>query len=796
MRRKLGWWLLLSTVLAAPPAFAGPWVQLPDAIAELQGNPGDRAATAVLDSTGASIVAEAAAGRLLAVSSLLEVYSSLVMRLPNGDRRVQALGREVAAALVGYGRGRRAQDLQAAAAAWTLAATYDPSGPALGLLREILVPPATVTEGAVWRSPLDGAELVHLAATRVRVGCSELDRRCRRNEVFFRWVETPAVWVEKLEVTNARYQGCVRAGACREPRDPDRYRQPQRAAEPVVGVTWQQARDYAAWVGRELPSESQWERAARAGGSSGRFPWGNLRRQELANVWDETTARLGGLAPAGSFPATGPGLQDLAGSVWEWCGDRYQPGLKQLPPDGGPNLEGIGRTVRGGSWRRSIDLARVSVRSWFDESYSADDVGFRCVMPAAEERSDAEVLAIAVRSFAAAPDPGRELEGAALSAEDRRYLERRAVTWLMLENRVGDAVLQAASLLRREQRDTVALDLLDRVEGELLAAARLGDIGSVDAILSGLEQAAAVNSRYLRRRLEIAPRVADTLFACGQRAADEGDRARAAACFEAGLELEPANGRWRRSLTSLVPRTGELRETPADGRTMVWVPTGSCRFGASEGDRLAVPAEFPPSELTVRGFWIDRDEVSNDDYRRCVAAGACSAPAESAAYADPNRGRYPVLGVSWLQAREYARWAGKRLPTEVEWECAARAGGRERFPWGDRWDPSLANALGAEGDDRWGAEAPVGSFPPNAWGVNDLIGNASEWVQDVSHSNLAGMPRDGRAWEQETGPIAERERVVRGGSYADPGSRQRVSRRSARHPEEPHRTVGFRCAAD
>ena len=229
---------------------------------------------------------------------------------------------------------------------------------------------------------------------------------------------------------------------------------------------------------------------------------------------------------------------------------------------------------------------------------------------------------------------------------------------------------------------------------------------------------------------------------------------------------------------------------------MVWIPDGTFRFGASEGDGQADLDEFPAANFLVHGFWIDRTEVTNADYRRCVEEGACTAPDRTDAYDDPNRAAYPVLWVDWLQARQYARWAGKRLPTEVEWEYAARAGGAERFPWGERWDPALANGIGIDGPDHWAGEAPVGRFPPTAWGAFDLIGNAAEWVEDVYHSGYNGAPRDGRPWEQETGAISERERVVRGGSYAEPGSQQRVSNRTARDPEVANRSTGFRCASD
>ena len=113
-----------------------------------------------------------------------------------------------------------------------------------------------------------------------------------------------------------------------------------------------------------------------------------------------------------------------------------------------------------------------------------------------------------------------------------------------------------------------------------------------------------------------------------------------------------------------------------------------------------------------------------------------------------------------------------------------------------KWRPNTANAFDTEGKDRWGSESPVSSFPANDFGIHDLVGNAAEWVQDVYHTSLSGGPVNGQSWEQETGPIGERRRVIRGGSYFDPPSRQRVSRRTARRPTEDHRTSGFRCAAD
>jgi sulfatase modifying factor 1 len=796
MRRYPWLWAVVCLALAVSPVWAGPWGALPDAVARLQVDPGDRAAERVIGEAEASILAEARNGRLAAVATLMEVYASLVMRLPGGEGRVRRVEERVAGFLTIYGQSRREDDLAAAAAAWTMAANHDHTGAAVGLLRQVLLPPANPEGGGKWISPLDGAELVYQPASRVRVGCSEIDRRCRENEVIFRWVEVPGFWSEAHEVSNDRYRRCVEAGACSPPLDPFRFIESSRGAEPVVGISWRQARAYSKWTGRRLPSESEWERAARGADMRWRFPWGNNRRVELATVWDQTRPAGRGPVAGGSYPATGLGIFDIAGNVWEWCEDRYQSGFKELPTDGSPLRSGVGRVVRGGSWRRDIDLARVSTRSWYDEGYRADDVGFRCVMDASTAVSDGKVVAMASRAYPVKAQPGQELVGADLTTEDRRYLVRRAITWLVLEERAQEAVMQAENLLRTDPRDPVALDLLDWVEDELTEAARAGDVSAVAELRFSFQRAVSGDPRFERRLQAMEVRLLEGLRACGESFSRSGNFHRAAACIEEGLKIASSDPALRRALASLERTAGEFRTWPADGKVMAWVPSGSFHFGASEGDRQASTDELPAADFIVTGFWLDRTEVTNAEYRRCVDAGACTPPSRVGAYNDPNRSSNPVIWVSWFQARDYADWAGKRLPTEVEWERAARAGRDTRYPWGDRFVPSMANGMGTVDRDYWANEAPVGSFPANSWGIHDLIGNVAEYVQDVYHMSYGGAPRDGRAWEQETGLAAERRRVTRNGSYVDPPNRLRVSRRGARKSTDPNRATGFRCAAD
>ncbi len=796
LRQMCGVSLALILAATAAPVCAGPWSQLPDAVALLQRKPGDASAQAVLDRAEASIIAEAQSGRLPAVRALMEAYASLVMRLPDGDVRLARLERQTAQELVAYGASRRRGEVAAAVSAWALAADFDSSSVAVNRLREILLPPAEAEEGAVWIAPLDRSELVFLPAARVRVGCSEVDRKCRENEVYFRWVEVPAFWIAKTETTNDCYRRCVEAGVCTPPNPVGSFADPARGDEPVVNVTWLQARRYTRWAGRRLPSESEWERAARGKEMRWRYPWSsNGRREDLANVWPEPAGPSGSVVPVGTFPSSDWGLFDMAGNVWEWCADSYQSGFKELPPDGSPMPSGLGRVVRGGSWRRSIDLARVSARSWFEEEYAADDVGFRSAADPSAEVSSAAVIAMAAAAFPDRSPVGHELDGANLTTEDRRYLDRRAVTWLVLEGRTTEAMQTASALLAGDPGDRVALGVVDDVEDEVAAAVAEGDFATAAQLVAAYAVSVDGNRQLDRRYQATVDGLLGTVRDNCTAAVRSRDRTSAEACVDLGLHLAPDDRELQALAARVARQAGDTRRSGVDGREMVWVSTGTFRLGASDGDHQAALDELPAINVRVAGYWIDRTEVTNAEYRQCVEAGACTPPERTEAFDDPNRASEPVLFVSWDQAWLFAQWAGKRLPSEAEWERAARAGSVARYPWGSEWDPAMANGLGVWERDRFAEAAPVASFPGNAWGIYDMVGNAAEWVQDVYHAGFTGAPRDGTPWEQEDGPISERERVVRGGSFLDQPARNRVSRRAGRKPAQPHRAIGFRCAS-
>lgn len=273
------------------------------------------------------------------------------------------------------------------------------------------------------------------------------------------------------------------------------------------------------------------------------------------------------------------------------------------------------------------------------------------------------------------------------------------------------------------------------------------------------------------------------------------------------------------------PRAGDSRTRTLPGGlelTQLFVPAGSFLMGSADGDREAQADEFPRREVRLDAFWIDQTEVTNTQFAAFLndrgnqvedgsswlnlGNSASSIEQQGGTFA-PKRGfsSHPVIHVSWYGARAYCEWAGGRLPSEAEWEYAARGPDSTLYPWGNSLDCRLANVDDERRRDPetgpWGANcdgydftAPVGSFPGGAsWvGALDMAGNVYEWVADWYQPDYY----DSAPAANPAGPPSGSERVVRGSAWnMEESGALRSADRLFDVPGNRRDFVGFRCVA-
>jgi serine/threonine-protein kinase len=215
---------------------------------------------------------------------------------------------------------------------------------------------------------------------------------------------------------------------------------------------------------------------------------------------------------------------------------------------------------------------------------------------------------------------------------------------------------------------------------------------------------------------------------------------------------------------------------------MVYVPDGEFEMGSTEGRG----DEMPAHTVALDGFWIGQTEVTNAQYALCVADGACreSDHADDATY---NGDDYPVVGVSWQDGADYCTWAGGRLPTEAEWEYAARGTDGRIYPWGND-EPTCERAQFWECSD---GTVPVGSLLDGAsWcGALDMTGNVWEWVADW----YGRYPSETQT--NPTGPATGYEKVMRGGAWNSYWTIVHAANRFCFAPDVRTVKMGFRCVS-
>jgi formylglycine-generating enzyme required for sulfatase activity len=239
-----------------------------------------------------------------------------------------------------------------------------------------------------------------------------------------------------------------------------------------------------------------------------------------------------------------------------------------------------------------------------------------------------------------------------------------------------------------------------------------------------------------------------------------------------------------------IPEAGEIFRDCPECAEMVVVPAGEFSMGSTE-----TVYERPEHKVKIANpIAIGRREVTFDEWDQCVAAGGCKHRPDDHGW---GRGNRPVIDVSWDDAQTFVAWlsqkTGKkyRLPSEAEWEYAARAGTSSPFWWGRTAGSGNANC-----EDCSTAPArqttPGGAFRPNGFGLYDVAGNAAEWVEDCWNDNYRGAPLDGSAWTK--GQC--RQRVLRGGSFAGKASLIRSAARFRYDQDVRYYGNGFRVARD
>jgi formylglycine-generating enzyme required for sulfatase activity len=304
----------------------------------------------------------------------------------------------------------------------------------------------------------------------------------------------------------------------------------------------------------------------------------------------------------------------------------------------------------------------------------------------------------------------------------------------------------------------------------------------------------------------------------------------------------------QRAALRAVPGNRLDRVTGGSTEGMVKLDGGAFLMGTNSTEGFAADGEGPVREVALDPFYIDAAPVTNAQFAEFVRASGYRTEAErfewsfvfqghipaerrmavvndtvlaapwwckvpGATWAHPEgpdsniaaRDEYPVTHVSWNDASEFARWAGKRLPTEAEWEFAARGGlEQNRFPWGDELTPGgrhVCNIWQGEfptrdlAEDGYAGTSPVYAFPPNAYGLFSVSGNTWEWCADWFHPayHLVG------ARTNPTGPSIGKGRVMKGGSYlchASYCNRYRVAARTSNTPDSSTTNIGFRCVRD
>ncbi len=292
----------------------------------------------------------------------------------------------------------------------------------------------------------------------------------------------------------------------------------------------------------------------------------------------------------------------------------------------------------------------------------------------------------------------------------------------------------------------------------------------------------------------------DIALAAAEQAMTEKDYNQAVKQFEKALAKEPEDKATSKQLELAKSRTSStLLKKYAPGMTLVKIPGGS--FNMGDLNRGGSSDEKPAHPVKVKSFNLMKHEVTFAQFDIYVEQTDAEKPKDEGW----GRGNRPVINVNWTEASDYASWLSEitgtrfRLPSEAEWEYAARAGSETKYPWGGSGLREKANygkdicCNGqASGPDKWVNSSPVGSFPANQFGINDMHGNVWEWVQDCWNDSYNGAPNDGSAWL--SGDC--KRHLLRGGSWSSVPDYLRSANRDGNQTVKRNNSLGFRLVQE
>jgi formylglycine-generating enzyme required for sulfatase activity len=374
----------------------------------------------------------------------------------------------------------------------------------------------------------------------------------------------------------------------------------------------------------------------------------------------------------------------------------------------------------------------------------------------------------------------------------------RAVIPLIVAGKPGDpkfecfppalsSKLDASGQITAEPDELLAADAQEEGDGKNLALAKVvaGLLGvSSDEIFRRAERERRAAARR-RRRVQVLIAGLGVLLIVGLVGWINQDYLKEQYLWRFAMKPSVLSDQQERALAP----GNEFAECASGCPAMVVVPAGSFTMGSPEAEGMA--AEHPAHDVVIaKPFAIGKYEVTFAEWDVCVAAGGCPFVADS----NTGRGQQPATTVKWEEAQRYTEWLSRltgkryRLPTEAEWEYAARAGSTTRFPFGD--DPAPI------GDYAWylhnsaSGPRPVGTRQPNRFGLYDMIGNVGEIVEDKWHFDYVGAPSDGTAWSVGTADA----HVLRGGCYIDSPDGARSASRVLLNSASRFFFYGFRIA--